>query len=406
MFDMKARFEPDPAGLPAYQAGPFAVGHTNPSSENKVSAEADQTPLPSDARFVVDVVRQESQPPRPEFPIARQEFVSSRNTADAVASPVKSLDASSSVVETPVAAAPVDDAWRQEVAARLDHYRRRKRPRVPRYPSLQLKFEDVSWNKPAKLVEPPVSRLAVAMQEIVPGPAPEPVEEPETGESIIPQPAGKILEFPRFFATPQLTFNELADPVLDRPRILDVPEQLPPPPALGGISIEAQEQASVERRPGFELPLNPPLASRRLAAGAMDAALVLTAFAVFAYMFFRIAAILPITKASALVSAALIACLWVGYQYLFLVHSGATPGLRLAHLRLSRFDGQPVPSRLRRWRVLASALSGFSLGLGYAWCMLDEDQLCWHDRITHTYMAIGPGRQSGSPVVPESPPAL
>jgi uncharacterized RDD family membrane protein YckC len=108
-------------------------------------------------------------------------------------------------------------------------------------------------------------------------------------------------------------------------------------------------------------------------------------------------AILPVTKESALFAAALIACFWVGYQYLFLVHSGTTPGLRLAHLRLSRFDGQPVPRRLRRWRVLASALSGFSLGLGYAWCMLDEDQLCWHDRITHTYMATDSSRKSVSP---------
>ena len=37
-----------------------------------------------------------------------------------------------------------------------------------------------------------------------------------------------------------------------------------------------------------------------------------------------------------------------------------------------------------RWRRILSALS---LGLGYAWCMLDEDQLCWHDRITKTHSA-------------------
>jgi len=42
---------------------------------------------------------------------------------------------------------------------------------------------------------------------------------------------------------------------------------------------------------------------------------------------------------------------------------------------------------LRRWRVLASWLSGVSLGMGYAWVLLDEDGLCWHDRITHTYLA-------------------
>jgi hypothetical protein len=29
--------------------------------------------------------------------------------------------------------------------------------------------------------------------------------------------------------------------------------------------------------------------------------------------------------------------------------------------------------------------------MGYAWVFLDEDALCWHDRITHTYLA--PKRQ-------------
>jgi len=36
--------------------------------------------------------------------------------------------------------------------------------------------------------------------------------------------------------------------------------------------------------------------------------------------------------------------------------------------------------------VLASFLSAVSLGLGYLWCLLDQDGLCWHDRITRTYV--------------------
>ncbi len=326
---------------------------------------------------------------------SRPDFVFPESAADPL---VAASNASADHPQSPDPSAPSSDAWRHELAAKLDHYRRHKRVRMPRYPSLQLKFDDTAWNKGtvAHTADPPPSRLAVAMREFLPELPPEQIEEPEIQEPVSP-PSGKILEFPRFFATPQLTFNELAEPVLDRPRILDVPEQLPPPPALGGISIETQEESAAERRPGFELPLNPPSPSRRLAAGAIDAALVFTAFASFAYAFFRMTAILPVAKESAIIAAALIACFWVGYQYLFLVHSGITPGLRLAHLRLSRFDGQPVPRRLRRWRVLASALSGFSLGLGYAWCMLDEDQLCWHDRITHTYMAIDSSLKTVSP---------
>ena len=76
--------------------------------------------------------------------------------------------------------------------------------------------------------------------------------------------------------------------------------------------------------------------------------------------------------------------LWMGYQLLFLVFSGATPGMRLVHLRLIGFNGSPAHLRLRTWRVLASFLSVFAIGLGYVWSLLDENGLCWHDRITRT----------------------
>jgi uncharacterized RDD family membrane protein YckC len=71
---------------------------------------------------------------------------------------------------------------------------------------------------------------------------------------------------------------------------------------------------------------------------------------------------------------------------LFVVYTGSTPGLRAARLRLAGFDGSPLNRRLRRWRVLASFLSAFSAGLGYLWCVLDQDGLCWHDRITGTHV--------------------
>jgi hypothetical protein len=32
-------------------------------------------------------------------------------------------------------------------------------------------------------------------------------------------------------------------------------------------------------------------------------------------------------------------------------------------------------------------LSFMPLGLGLAWALADEDVLCWHDRITRTYLA-------------------
>ena len=78
--------------------------------------------------------------------------------------------------------------------------------------------------------------------------------------------------------------------------------------------------------------------------------------------------------------------LWASYEFLFTVYTGSTPGLRMAGLRLVKFDGSLAPRRLRRWRVLASYLSAVALGLGYLWSVLDEDGLSWHDRITHTHL--------------------
>jgi len=289
---------------------------------------------------------------------------------------------------------PLDpDSWRNELAARVDNYRARRRPRAPRYPSLQLKFEPSEPPSTAATVL--ASRLAVAMQSAVAVPQEEPSSQAETydaARSNVQESGARILEFPRSAATPPPVFpppvfDELAEPVVDRPRILEVAELELPPPALGGILMDPVAEPEKERRPGFELPLQAAPFSRRLMAGAIDSLLVIAALAIFACIFFRIASTVPAPRQAAGISVSLIALFWIAYQYLLLVFTGTTPGLKLARLQLSRFNGSAVPVRIRRLRVLASVLSGLSLALGYAWCFLDEDRLCWHDRITRTYMA-------------------
>jgi uncharacterized RDD family membrane protein YckC len=294
-----------------------------------------------------------------------------------------------------------DDAWRHEVSAKLSRYRARKRTRSPRYPSLQLKFESPAPTHPPS-EDPPVassiapSRLAIAIDETAVYSNSLDAQESALQSTELDSPpssdsTAKIIEFPRFFTAPPPLSDELAAPVGTGPRILEVPEQMPPPPALGGILIEPDLDRTAERRPGFELPLSPPRMSRRVAAGLIDFAIIVISFAAFALMFYRMTHAIPAFKQSVGVGAALIAAMWMIYQYLFLVYSAATPGLRLSNLQLARFDGTLAPRRLRRWRVLASILSGLSLALGYIWCFFDEDQLCWHDRITHTYMALPSG---------------
>jgi hypothetical protein len=199
----------------------------------------------------------------------------------------------------------------------------------------------------------------------------------------------RIIEFPRSWTPTPPPLDELADPVLnrDRPRILEAPDVIPPPPALGGITIEPAQQPEMERRPGIDIPLqSAPLARRVLAAG-VDGVIIAAAGALFGFIFWKLTASRPPRLQIAGLIAGLSGLFWAVYQYLLLVYSGTTPGLLIARLELARFDGSPAGRRLRRWRVLASFLSAASLGMGYAWVFLDEDALCWHDRITHTYLA-------------------
>ncbi|HXP23696.1 MAG TPA: RDD family protein [Candidatus Sulfotelmatobacter sp.] len=293
-------------------------------------------------------------------------------------------------------------SWRQEVSERLHRYHARRRPRAPRYPSLRLKFEEPNWGTPR---ETPVStqatqpaqaatRQAVARERVAAAAPADPAVETRIREAAVEVPrsrlqetVAKIIEFPRTIYAPQARPHELAEPVFDRPRILEAPEIVPPPPALGGVTIEEVAKAEPERRPGIDMPLQSASVRQRVMAGVIDASVVGVAAAVFGGIFYRLTGAVPTLFQSAVVGAGLFSALWVGYQYLLLVYSGTTAGLRALRLRVQRFDGGEAGRRLRRWRVLGSMVSAASLGMGYAWHFLDEDGLCWHERVTKTHIA-------------------
>jgi uncharacterized RDD family membrane protein YckC len=249
----------------------------------------------------------------------------------------------------------------------------------------------------------PVSSHALALDGMQPSsvedevlPAePPPVEVRRTSVSqYAVHPTAKIIEFPRFaWGPPPPPPDQLAEPVSDRPRILEVPEEQPPAPALGGIMIEPAIREEVEKRPGIDFPLQSAPLGRRLLASLIDGIIVASASALFGFIFWNVAAVRPPQVQILGIAAGVLALFWAAYQYLLIVHAATTPGLRIARLELTRFDGTPTRRSLRRWRILAACLSAVSLGMGYVWVFLDEDALCWHDRITHTYLA--PRKASG-----------
>jgi uncharacterized RDD family membrane protein YckC len=111
---------------------------------------------------------------------------------------------------------------------------------------------------------------------------------------------------------------------------------------------------------------------------------MLAAGLVFAAVFLALATGLPPTRLLLPAVLASGALLWLVYQYAFLVHSAGTLGMRMAGLELYTFEGERASMTQRRFRALAAVLSAGSLGLGYFWAYVDEDTLCWHDRITAT----------------------
>ncbi len=331
--------------------------------------------------------------------------------------------------------APEDPpAWRQELAARLNRYQSRRKPRPPRYPSLRLRFDQEEPARDASSVSAgslayqqritTTSNQALALDAFADSAAHD-VETPAPPRAALPDPqaqadtaafpqatgslhssipasasptvpntapiTAKIIEFPRSWTPPPAPLDELAEPVVDRdrPRILEAPEVVPPPPALGGITIEPAQQPELEKRPGIDIPLQSAPLARRIFSAAIDGVIIAVAGVLFGFIFWKMtpAAILPPRFQILGFTAGLYCLFWAAYQYLLVVYSGTTPGLLLARLELARFNGNRAHRRLRRWRVLASYLSAVSLGMGYAWVFLDEDSLCWHDRITHTYLA-------------------
>ncbi len=295
---------------------------------------------------------------------------------------------------------PNSDSWRVEVAARLARYRTRRKPRTPRYPSLLLPFDSPeSWSRLA----PPSGSTAAAVapartgqdftfrieEEYAVG-APSLADPRETLGQAAEQSA-KVIEFPRSAAIPVFHPSDLADPVFDPdlPRIVEAPEILPPPPALGGMLMEPAQQEPAKRLAGTDFPLSSASIARRALAALVDGAVLATFLAAIAAIFLRLNPVpeplrpLPMLAGALAVIAVL---LWAAYEFFFVVYTGSTPGLRAARLRLAGFDGSALNRRLRRWRVLAAFLSAFSGGLGYLWCVLDQDGLCWHDRITRTHV--------------------
>lgn len=149
------------------------------------------------------------------------------------------------------------------------------------------------------------------------------------------------------------------------------------------IASKRQAQPAVADYMPFMV--DPASIDRRVMAFAVDFAAVTAGFLGFLTVFVASTPHLPTGMAATALAAAVYIALWVMYQMLFFSLSGATAGMLYAHIALCTFDDQnPTRSALQR-RLIAWWMSLLPLGIGFLWCFVDEDNLCWHDRIARIY---------------------
>ena len=262
------------------------------------------------------------------------------------------------------------EPWRQEVVSRVQQHRARRRKRFDPDATMELDFQET---RPAESGEQPAQR------------SPAPLEAPKIIEFPRPRPPLQPYFAPRPAETP--ADLELAEPVIDSPRILDAPE--PPPEQLNLLPTFADIQLddTSEYRPGqVELPPQAAPLTHRAFALLIDMMVVLLGSAIFAVAVMMFGKGIPQFRLMLLSALLVGGSLWLIYQYLFTIYAPATPGMQLAELELCTFRGEPVSLSLRRWRVLAGMLSAGAVGLGFLWAFVDEDTLGWHDRITQTHV--------------------
>lgn len=218
-------------------------------------------------------------------------------------------------------------------------------------------------------------------QEVEPGPFVDPHPRPK--------PKRKVIAFPRQHSVTVEAEYRLADPVTaEVPRILDVPEELESTPFLDGLQLDLPDAAKFEAsRDHIELPCQPVRVSLRMLAGAVDMAVAGVGTGVFAAVAFKVLPELPPAKLLVLGLVVSTVVLWSAYQYLFVVYAGKTLGMMAAKTRLRTFKGRSLTMRQRQLRVLSLFLSSLSLGMGLMWAFVDVDGLCWHDRLSQTFLA-------------------
>jgi uncharacterized RDD family membrane protein YckC len=237
-------------------------------------------------------------------------------------------------------------AWRGELSMRMDAYRARKRRRPAGSTQSHLPFDDGA-----------VPGRSLALDEA-------------------PNVAGDDFSF-----TIAIGRNTQSSEKSDRRMEIDVSV----PPASRTDSTAAPHQKEITEAYGIY-----PVASleeRRFAA-AIDIACLFFAYGGFLALFGSLGGQFTLSKLSAAVYGVTFAIVYLQYFALFTVFGGTTPGMMFRGLQVTSFTGDSPTPRQMLLRSAGYILSAGTLFLGFFWAWWDEDALTWHDRLSHTYLAV------------------
>jgi uncharacterized RDD family membrane protein YckC len=126
--------------------------------------------------------------------------------------------------------------------------------------------------------------------------------------------------------------------------------------------------------------------SNRRRAAFVDAVLLVFSYGGMLALFTVLGGHIGLNKPDLAVAGATFALFYAQYFALFTVFGGSTPGMMLRGLRVVSFGGGIPTSRQMAWRSFGYLISAGTCFLGFVWALWDEDQLCWQDRISETYL--------------------
>jgi uncharacterized RDD family membrane protein YckC len=241
-----------------------------------------------------------------------------------------------------------DAAWRGELAQRLEAYRTRRGKLAPHAAQSRFAFTETSGKTSPR---PSV----------------------EVGEP----PAAKAEDFSFTIAIGRPSKKRVLE---ESSMLIDVSQ----PPDAGTLSTTKPE--SNEARSDDALFPVASIDDRRLAA-VVDLLCLLFAYGGFLMLFGSLGGEFTLSKLSAAVYTTTFAIVYLQYFALFTIFGGTTPGMMMRNLQVTSFSGEPPTPRQMLLRSAGYMLSAGAFFLGFLWAMWDEDELTWHDHLSHTYLS-------------------